>query len=138
MKKYLLVSVLLFTFCFLPALTFAVDVGGTNPSGTGVSVTLENPITASSLQSLLYSILSIIVQIAIPVLVVMVIYTGFLFVSAKGNPQKLTAARGALTGVLIGALIILGAYAIAQAIQDTVNKLDPSHPVTFISSKIIV
>jgi hypothetical protein len=68
----------------------------------------------------------------------MVIYTGFLFVSAKGNPQKLTAARGALTGVLIGALIILGAYAIAQAIQDTVNKLDPSHPVTFISSKIIV
>ena len=86
---------------------------------------IENPIKADSLQGLLYDILSIIVQIAIPILVVATIYVGFLFVSAGGNPGKIGNAQKAATNLLIGSLIVLGAFAIAEGIKNTVEQIGP-------------
>jgi hypothetical protein len=52
-----------------------------------------------------------------------VIYTGFLFVSAQGNTEKLQKARTAFFYTVIGALIILAAAAIAELIQGTVDQI---------------
>jgi hypothetical protein len=51
------------------------------------------------------------------------VYIGFLFVTAQGNETKIKNARGYLFTTIIGALILLGAEAIAQGIQATVAAL---------------
>jgi hypothetical protein len=53
----------------------------------------------------------------------MLIYVGFLFVTARGEPGKITAARQALLWTVVGALILLGAEAISAGIQATVKAL---------------
>jgi len=52
-----------------------------------------------------------------------VIYSGFLFVFARGNSEKLGKAKDALLYTLIGAAILLGSWAIAEMIQATVTGL---------------
>jgi hypothetical protein len=52
-----------------------------------------------------------------------IIYSGFLFVFARGNSEKLGKAKDALLYTLIGAAILLGSWAIAEMIQATVTGL---------------
>ena len=108
-------------FLLIPMISLSVITG----QGSADVFQIENPIKADSLQGLLYDILSIIVQIAIPVLVVATIYVGFLFVSAGGNPGKIGNAQKAATNLLIGSLIVLGAFAIAEGIKNTVEQIGP-------------
>jgi len=54
----------------------------------------------------------------------MLVYVGYLFVTARGNDTKLTTAKSALLWTVVGALILLGAEAIALAIQATVEAID--------------
>lgn len=106
------------------------DTGGTtgNPGGTGGTagndiLSITNPIGADSIQDLLATILRAIVQIAIPFLVLAIMYVGFLFVLARGNPEKLAQARQALFYTLLGALIILGAQTLSIILSGTINQL---------------
>ena len=124
-NRNLLVSVSVIVsllFLLIPIVIFAQASTG---SGSADVFQIENPIKADSLQGLLYDILSIIVQIAIPILVVATIYVGFLFVSAGGNPGKIGNAQKAATNLLIGSLIVLGAFAIAEGIKNTVEQIGP-------------
>lgn len=96
----------------------------TGNEGTGGNIpTIENPIGPDSIQELLAVILSAIVQIAIPFLVLAVMWVGFLFVAARGNPEKLSKAKQALFFTLIGALIILGAQTLATVLSGTIEQL---------------
>ena len=101
--------------------------GGTTPTDTGSGgssgFTLQNPIGAASIHDLLATILSAVVQIAIPFLVLAIMYVGFLFVVARGNPEKLAQARQALFYTLLGALIILGAQTLSVILSGTINQL---------------
>ncbi len=97
-----------------------------NPStsGSGQNTTLINPLGAgTSLPVLLKDILQLIVQVGTVVIVLMLVYVGFLFVTARGEPGKITAARTALLWTVVGALILLGAQAISLGIQSTVQAL---------------
>ena len=68
-------------------------------------------------------ILEGVIKIAIPVIALAIIYSGFLFVAARGNPEKITGAKDALLYTLVGAAILLGAWAIAKLISETVLAL---------------
>jgi len=52
-----------------------------------------------------------------------IIYSGFLFVTAQGNSEKLTKAKKALLYTIIGAALLLGSYVIATAIGKTVDEI---------------
>ncbi|MHB1770067.1 MAG: pilin [Minisyncoccota bacterium] len=99
----------------------------TNPSGntsSGQNTILINPLGAgTSLPILLKDILQFVVQIGTVVIILMLVYVGFLFVTARGEPGKLTTARQALLWTVVGALILLGAQAISLGIQSTVQAL---------------
>ncbi len=69
------------------------------------------------------SLLTGVLTIGIPIVALAVIYCGFLFVSARGNSEKLNEAKSALLYTVIGAAILLGSYAIAQMISATVLAL---------------
>lgn len=87
------------------------------------AVTLTNPIQTNSISELLARLLSLIALIAFPIIVLFIVYIGFLFVTSRGNPEKLTKAREYLLYAIIGALLVLGAEALSLAIQATVEQL---------------
>jgi Na+/melibiose symporter-like transporter len=82
-----------------------------------------NPIAETSLYCFLHDILGAFILIVFPVVVLMLVYSGFLFVSAQGNAQKLVEARKWFFWVVVGGLIILGAQAFTWAIEGTVSDI---------------
>ena len=83
----------------------------------------QSPFHGTELTDLLSTILSIVMYVLFPVVVIMVMYTGFLFVTAKGNPQKIQQARTALMWTVIGGLVVLGARAFSLMVESTVTSL---------------
>jgi heme/copper-type cytochrome/quinol oxidase subunit 2 len=126
MIRYSIALLLFVLVAVVPMSVFAADDQGdaTNPPADA-SVTLINPLGpgGSSLETFLNSILDIVIRIGSIVVVVMLVYVGFLFVAAQGNSTKLEAARKALLWTVIGALILLGAKALAVGIKATVQAL---------------
>lgn len=90
-----------------------------NQSGGG----LINPLKVDSIEKLLALILAAVVQIGSILLVLALVYVGFLFVAAQGNTEQLKKAREALVWTVIGGIVLLGAQAIALVIQSTVQGL---------------
>lgn len=78
--------------------------------------------SGTSLSSLLTTILGFVTQIG-SIIIILIVYIGFLFVTARGEPGKITAAKEALMWTVVGALILLGAQAISLGIQATVTSL---------------
>ena len=104
--------------------TGAGNTGNNSDSG----VTLVNPLgTGTNLMTFLKQILAFVVQIGTVVVIFMLVYVGYLFVAAQGAPAKIEEARRALLWTVVGALILLGAQAIADAIQATAQALSTGH-----------
>ncbi len=70
----------------------------------------------------------IVLPVALVVVIFAVIYSGYLFVTAQGNEEKLTEAKKTFFTVIIGSLIILGSVVIATAIHGTLCKISPTIP----------
>lgn len=96
---------------------------GAGGSGGGSTAELINPLQADSLEEFFEAILGFIVRIGTILVVVMIVIVGFMFVSARGNPEKLKEARTALLWTLVGAIILIGASIIAEAIRATVEAI---------------
>lgn len=75
-----------------------------------------------SLNDFLIAILDLIMVLMIPVIVFFIIFAGFKYVTARGNPATIGEATRALTYAVIGGVIILGAVAISQMIKSTVDQ----------------
>lgn len=86
-----------------------------------MSEAFTNPITFPSIADLLVAILNVVIVMATPVVVFFLIYAGFMYVMARGNPVKIQAASKALTYGIIGGVIILGSVAIMQIVKNVVN-----------------
>lgn len=120
--KYLAVIPVLFMMCVLtmPSAVLAGCAG--SGSGSIESVCLENPLNnINSIDALLVAILNIIMVLMIPVIVFFIIYAGFKYVMAQGNASQVEEATRALTYAVIGGVLILGAVAISQIIQNVVR-----------------
>jgi len=93
------------------------------PSGTQAVGSFDNPLRFDTLDQFLTALLKVIIQIGTPVVVLAIIWTGFLFVKAQGNPDELKTARKAFFWTLIGALLVLGAVALSALVQGTVSEI---------------
>jgi uncharacterized membrane protein YjfL (UPF0719 family) len=91
--------------------------GGASPGG------LTNPIQSESITELLTAILDILLTLAIPILVLMVMYAGFLYVTAQGDETKVKKAHSALTWAVVGGVIVLAAKLIIDLIEATVAAI---------------
>ncbi len=103
-----------------------------NPSSTGggsntsaPSITLDNPLgnNVQDIPTLVEKILDIALTIGVPIIALAIIYSGYLFIAAQGNKDKLQEAKQTLLYVFIGAAILLASYAIANAIVDTIAAI---------------
>lgn len=100
---------------------------GNNDEETGLTINtkINNPLgdKITDIPSFIEALVNIVLIVGIPIVALAIIYTGFLFVTAQGNSEKITKAKKALVYTLIGAALLLGAFVIAQAIGATVDDI---------------
>ena len=77
----------------------------------------------SSIPGFIEAALKALVMIALPILTLFIVYSGFKFISAQGNSSKLEEAKKNFLYVIIGALLILGAWVVATLVGGTINQL---------------
>ncbi|MEK7552958.1 MAG: hypothetical protein AAB505_02515 [Patescibacteria group bacterium] len=115
---------------FLIQKVFA-QIFGSSPEETGVigsspraPTVITNPLNnIDTVSELITKILTIIIQIGLPLIALAIVYDGFLFIKAQGNESELAEAKKALLWTVIGAGVILGAFVIRTAIQGTITNL---------------
>ena len=122
-KKFVGVLAGIFLFGVLVAFPVLSFADGHNTACNPAEGKICNPINTDSLNGLIKTLLEGVLEVGIPIIALAIIYSGFLFVSARGNSEKLTKAKDALLYTLIGAAILLGSWAIAELISDTVFAL---------------
>jgi hypothetical protein len=94
----------------------------TTPPATCPPGELCNPLDFGSIPEVINAILDILLIFAIPLIIFFIIYAGFLYVMAQGNPTKIQEANKALLYALIGGVIVLGAKIIGEVIAATVSS----------------
>jgi hypothetical protein len=115
----MIISMLLIAPACLASLqdAFNVQDGGTDDpldkaaseAGYDVSQTSVNPIIQTVIQVAL-SFLGVI-------FLILMIYGGFLWMTASGNEEKAGKAKKILTAAIIGLIIVIGAYAITTLVM---------------------
>ena len=87
---------------------------------------LHNPTAAAGINnvpSLVAASLKALVQISLPILTLFIVYAGFRFVIARGNPDRITEAKNNFFYVLIGSILIIGAWTLAIIIGATASQV---------------
>lgn len=121
--------------------------GATNspdPDGSGASVqpqnatgdskqppqsfTLSNPLKVNSVSELVQNFIEIFSYIAILFAVLMLIWVGFSFVLARGDPAKMNELKNWLMYIVIGVAVIIGARIIIQVVVSTLSSTGTIDP----------
>lgn len=88
---------------------------GDGPAG------LKNPLKFNSIPEFLLAIIDIILIFAVPIIVLFIMYAGFLYVTARGDTGQISTAHSALTWAVVGGVIVLGAKILLTVVQGTVK-----------------
>ncbi len=98
--------------CFL-----APSVAGASESGGFV---FKNPISkGDDIYVLIKSLLDVVVKVGTYIVIVMVIYSGFLFVKAQGNESAISEAKSTFFWTVIGGVVLIGAKVLAGVVCNT-------------------
>lgn len=85
---------------------------------------LDNPLgSTSSFADLIAKIANIIMKVGIPIAAIFLIYSGLMFVTARGSEDQLKKAKNTFMWTVIGTGILLGAVVIAKGIEATITSL---------------
>lgn len=89
--------------------------------------TYDPPLAASwsisTVPEFLLLLVDLIFLVGMPIIVLFLVYAGFLFVTAGGNESQISKARTAAMWCIIGAVVLLGSKGIAMAIKSTILTL---------------
>lgn len=94
-----------------------------NGGRDGGTTSLTNPLKSDSIVDFLLTIIEVILVFAVPIIVLFIMYAGFLYVTAAGDESKIKKAHSALTWAIVGGVIVLGSKLIIDVIQGTVEAL---------------
>ena len=124
-RKYSVLSIISrYSFILIIAFSMFLPFVFINADAT-VQTTINNPLgpDLKTIPDFIYALIKIVMYVGVPIVALAIIYTGFLFVTAQGDEKKLTEAKKAIVNTLIGAVILLGAFVIANAIKGTVDDI---------------
>lgn len=90
------------------------------PSQSSAAATdrYNNPSEYNNFGEIIQSIAEFFAYIAFPLAAIMIIYTGIKFLLAQGNEQKISEAKETFRWVFIGAVIVIGAFAIVLTLRN--------------------
>lgn len=85
---------------------------------------LQSPLKdIGGINQLIAAILDVVVLVGTPIAVLFIMYAGFLYITARGDTEKVKNASRALTAAVIGTAILIGAAVIADVIGGTIDEL---------------
>ena len=94
------------------------------PEPYTVDANLSNPITSDNVTTLLEKLYRGFLAIVVPILVLVLVYSGFIFVTAQGSEEKLKKAKRNAGYVVIGLIIILAAEVLIAIFKNLVDAFD--------------
>lgn len=92
----------------------------TNPGDFSVPSPSSN---LSSLPAVLNVIITIVTEVGSIIAVLFIIWSGFLFIQAQGNPEKIKKAKMTFFTTIIGTALLLGGSVIANIVLNTVTSI---------------
>jgi len=95
------------------------DLSGNSSSGD--KRLLANPLKSRSIEEFILKIIDVLLVFALPIIVLYIMYAGYLFVTAQGDSGQISTARSALLWAVVGGVIVLGARVIVAVIQGTIQ-----------------
>lgn len=81
-----------------------------------------NPLGTTDFSDIAENIIDWIINIGILIAIIMIVYSGLLFMTAAGNEEKITKARKALTWSLIGLAVLLTGRGFISIIQEILSS----------------
>jgi small-conductance mechanosensitive channel len=81
---------------------------------------IKSPLSFDGICGLMTALINLATEIGAIVGVLALLWTGFLFITARGNPEKLKFAKSVLKSTLIGIIMLLGASLISKVILGTI------------------
>ncbi len=120
MKKVIHIKKVLFN-PFFWAIINVLLIFPTLSARAGSSSEFSNPMVSKNITELVEAIADIIFKIGIPVATVFIIYSGLMFVTARGSEEQLKKAKSTFMWTVLGTAVLLGAKVIALAIKETVK-----------------
>lgn len=126
MKRYVLGVLPVLVFILIPAVAMAQSGSGNfgSPSGNfGGPGTLSNPLNFESVCGFFKALFNAALMLGIPVATLFIVWSGFMFVLARGNAAALQTARRNAAFVAIGVAVFLGAWFLSQVIAATIKAV---------------
>ncbi len=77
----------------------------------------------SSVPGFVAGLAKVSVILTVPVIAVALVYSGFLFIKARGKSGELTTAKNNFAYVIIGATLVLGAWVFALMLWGTIGQI---------------
>ena len=135
-KMTALFGVLLF---FVFGLFFASHVVlAADPAVALQTVGTAGDLSQKSLPLLIASIIRVVLGVLGIVTVILIIYAGFMYMSAKGDPAKVDKAKKIITQTVIGLIIIMSSYSIASfIIGKLLEAMNGPGTITSITKKYV-
>lgn len=95
-----------------------------NSSGkSGLQITLENPLKSDNLEDFVTRVVGVLLKFLIPILAILFIITGFQLVTSGGDENARKKAKNNFLNLVIGAVLILGAWTFGNVIMNTLREV---------------
>lgn len=120
-KKRISLLLILFFVCIMAGLPLFQS----NAQMTGG---FQNPLQAKSFTQLIEGIIDWVYSIGIVIAVLVIVYSGFLFMVSGGNEEKVTKAKRALMWSLIGLAVLLVGKGWVSIIQELLGGTTGTPP----------
>lgn len=115
---------IIFIFCPVGFLS-AQDAGDQTPVGPGdqtpISGGLPNPLKSEEFEDLIRGISNFLYYIAIPLGVIMILYSAFLFMTSGGSEERIKKAKKTLLWTIVGLTIIIIGAGFITLIKDILS-----------------
>jgi len=110
-------------FLFITLISFVVlnFIILNNVLATTTELTLPNPLSCEDLRCVIEKIISKLVELAIPIVVIMVLIGGFQIMTAGGNEEKIKQGKSTIWWAVIGYAIILLADGLVLIIKSVLG-----------------
>jgi hypothetical protein len=81
------------------------------------------PLQVTGIWDLAKKIFETLLTIMLPFVSIALLYSGFLYLKAQGNPAEIAKAHQALIWSLVGTALVLGAWTFSTAIYETIKEI---------------
>lgn len=95
--------------------------GGLDTSAIEAGITTEKPNTGTELTTLIGTIIGGLLYFAATILLILIIYGGYMWMTAGGNDQQIEKGQKYIKNAIIGYIVIAVSYLIVQLVTTQIN-----------------